>query len=170
MTTSTGNDPWALSGSFYSVIVKRSAVTRSYPGGVEAFEQREQPARKNGALFLIASMEAEAIEAVLVRLYDAGVIPGADVAVASLRHGPLVECPEIAFRSDGDLLFPKWTVNVDPDYAPEGSAADRWEPPELAPQPEPKEQRQTPQPPPGLTANQYYQWRGLHLTHEEEDE
>lgn len=170
MSTATDSDSWALSGSFYSVIVKRDAVVRSYPGGTEEFERCEQPAQKNGALFLLVSMDADGIDRHLSRLWEAGIVPGEDAAVGDMRHGPLLECPGIAFSSDGDLLFPRWTVNADTTYSPSGTAADRWQPPEHTLQPEPKVQRQTPQPPPGLTANQYYQWRGLHLTHEEEDE
>lgn len=162
MSISSDNDPWALPGIFYSVLVKRAAVARSYPGGVEAFERREQPIKKNGALFLLVSMDADGVDRHLLRLWEAGIVPGEDVAVGDMRQGPLLECPGIAFSSDGELLFPTWAVNVDPAYNPPGAAADRWQPPEpKAPPVTAIPAAQLPEQARKLTANQYYQLRGL---------
>ncbi|MDD3798295.1 MAG: hypothetical protein PHE36_03845 [Novosphingobium sp.] len=171
MTTTTDTDPWTLHGSFYSIIVKRAAVVRSYPGGVEAFERLEEPARKNGALFLLARMEPDGVDQALERLHRAGVVPGEDVAVLELASGPLLECPGVVFASDGDFFLPKWSVIADPDYIPSEAASMHWLPPE-APQPsqQPEATVRAVQPPRGLTANQYYQWRGLHSPDEEEDQ
>lgn len=108
------DDPWALPAIFYSIIVKREAVVRSYLDGPEEFEQRFQPARKNGALYLLTVMSLMDAEAVLGKLNENGVIPGEDIAVADMVQGPMLECPGLAFRRVGQLLNTRWWVNVAP--------------------------------------------------------
>jgi hypothetical protein len=105
-------DQWALSAAFYSVIIKRAAVIRSFPGEVEAFERHYQPPQKNGALFLLPMMSLDGVEHVLGRLAEAGVIPGEDVAVADMRHGPLLVCGGIEFENVADEWMAKWTVKI----------------------------------------------------------
>lgn len=108
------HDPWALPVVFYSIIVKRDAVTRSYPGGVDEFKRVHPPYRKNGALFLLAQMSRPDTEYVLSKLNDAGVIPGQDVAVGDMSGGAILECPGVRFWSDDSDAFPgRWFTNVD---------------------------------------------------------
>lgn len=110
------NDPWSLAGSFFSIVVKRAAVIQSFSGAVGSFERVHQPARKNGALFLLARMSLEDVETALAQLNEEGLVPGVDVAAAELHRGPILPCPGIVFTSSGDPLFPTWTVNVDPHF------------------------------------------------------
>jgi hypothetical protein len=111
--TETG-DPWALATSFYSIIVKREAVLRSFPGGVEEFERALEPPSKNGALYLMPRLSLDDVEHALRYLNGAGLIPGQDVAVAEMGSGPLLKCPGLIFRREGELLDVHWTVNVAP--------------------------------------------------------
>lgn len=106
------SDPWALQAKFYSIIIKRQAIIRSFPGGVEEFERVHSPG-KNGGLFQIACMSLQDTEYVLARLNDAGVIPGKDIGVIDMLEGPLLECPGIAFRCLGDGFPHAWAVNVE---------------------------------------------------------
>lgn len=120
----TASEP--LFVSLFSIIVKRAAVARSFPGDVEEFERVYEPARKNGALFLLVRMSLNDVDHVLDRLFAQGLIPGQDIAVAGMVQGPLLECPGVVFETDDteDVLFPSWTANVasDPE-APEAPEA-----------------------------------------------
>ncbi|MDE2563247.1 MAG: hypothetical protein KGL48_13475 [Sphingomonadales bacterium] len=104
-------DPWALPAAFFSIIVKRAAVVRSYPGGVERFERLYLP-RKNGALFLVTRMSTGDVEFVLEELNEVDVVPGQDLAVADMVHGPLLQCPGLTFACEEDEFAPRWSVNV----------------------------------------------------------
>lgn len=107
-------DPWALPIVFYSIIVKRDAVTRSFPGGVDEFERVHPPYCKNGKLFLLAQMSRQDTEYVLSKLNDAGVTPGQDVAVGGMTEGAILECPGVRFWTDDPDAFPgRWFSNVD---------------------------------------------------------
>jgi len=106
------SDPWAVPAHFYSIIVKRGAVVRSFPGGPEEFERLHQPSKKNGALYLLTVMSLSDAEQVLASLSDQGVLPGKDVAVVDMVQGPLLECSGLTFTSEGEGLETRWWVNV----------------------------------------------------------
>jgi hypothetical protein len=115
------NDPLYI--SFYSVVVKRSAVARSYPGGVEEFDRTFGAARSSDALSVMVAMSLSDVDWRLDRLFAAGLIPGADIAVAEMHHGPLLTCPGVAFSSNGIEFTPKWSaVAVE---GPEGAVGSR---------------------------------------------
>jgi hypothetical protein len=103
------NEP--LPVHLHSVIVKRSSVTKSYPGGLEEFD-RVHPSRQNEELSVLSAMSLSDVDWLLDKLFAAGLVPGVDVAVAEMRHGPILTCPGVAFRSDEAMFFPSWTVEV----------------------------------------------------------
>jgi hypothetical protein len=134
------NEPLGI--HFHSVIVKRSAVARSYQGGLEEFD-RVHPSRKNDELSAFSAMSLDDVDGRLDQLFAAGLVPGVDVAVAEMHHGPILTCPGTAFRSDDALFFPSWTVEAveAPDgavgswvgreaYTPDNAFGYYWQPPD----------------------------------------
>ena len=83
------SDPWALPAHFYSIIIKRQAIIRSFPGGVGEFERVHSPG-KNGALFQIGCMSHQDTDYVLSQLNDAGLRYShlaSDTLLAALEGG-----------------------------------------------------------------------------------
>lgn len=107
-------DPWAIPAAFHSVIVKRDAVTCRYPGGIEAFEQAFRPSRKNGALFLLLFLSKQEVDLALGQLEAAGLGVPEDAIAADANRGPLMDCPGLTFRSEGEGSETRWWVNVTP--------------------------------------------------------
>ena len=106
------NDPWALPAAFYSIIIKTSAIDRSFPGGREQFFRRHNPPYRNGALVCLLAMSIDDTEHILAELNQQGLIPGKDVAVADMVKGPLLKCPGLVFQSHGEDFPQSWTVNA----------------------------------------------------------
>jgi hypothetical protein len=75
-------------------------------------------------------MSLNDVEHVLGELDRGGVIPGRDVAVADMMHGPLLTCPGILFENVADDFTPEWKVNVsgesddEPEYRTTGGCSD----------------------------------------------
>ena len=154
------NDPLYI--SFYTIVVKRSAVVRSYPGGPEDFDRALEPSRRNRELFGFVRMSPADVDWTLDKLFAAGLVPGVDLAIGEMHHGPLLECPGVAFRSDGIEFVPKWTAeaveapegavgswNGQEAYTPGNALGYSWSPPaarhsEEAPEGEPPEQQTAP--------------------------
>lgn len=111
------NDPFHI--SFYTIIVKRSAVVRSYPGGPVEFDRALEPSRSNRELFGVVRMSPADVDWTLDKLFAAGLVPGVDLAVGEMHHGPLLTCPGVAFRSNGVEFVPEWTAEA--IEAPEGA-------------------------------------------------
>lgn len=117
------HQPWALPVVLHSIVVKRDAVTRRYPGGVEEFERDHAPYSKNGALFLLVQMSRQDTEYVLSKLNASGIVPGRDVAVGGMTEGAILECPGVRFwTTDSDAFPSRWFVDVD-DSAATGTLA-----------------------------------------------
>jgi len=108
------DDPLALHASFYSVVVKASAVTRSFPGGIEGFDAQLRITRRTTSLLLLVYMSVGDVEHVLDKLQRAGLEPGEDLAVGDMMLGPLLPCPGIVFEDVGDGPISKWTVTAIP--------------------------------------------------------
>lgn len=104
--------PWSLPVGCYSVIVKRDAIHRSFPGGVRAFEQTHKPTRKSWLLYLLMAFTREAADRVVARLAEDGLRPGVDVAVADKVRRPVLKCPGVVFIDYGHH---QWAV----DFVPE---------------------------------------------------
>lgn len=134
------SDPWALPAAFYSIIIKTSAIDRSFPGGREEFIRRFQPAYRNGALVGLLAMSTSDTERLLAELNRLGLVPGEDVAVADMVQGPLLECPGIAFQCLEESFPGSWVVNV----------ADGHSEPEMQPEDKPSAIDQTLSAVPGL--------------------
>lgn len=116
----------------YSVVVKREAVARCYPGGLEDFERTLQPVRSNADLYLLARMSLEDADSIFEKLHAAGLVPGEDFGLFGMFNGALLPCNGI--RPIGDERAPfvvEWRVQLDPDYVvpPEAGGYD-WQPPE----------------------------------------
>lgn len=104
-------DPWAIPAACYSIIVKRDAVIRSFPDGIEGFERAYSPA-KNGALFRVVCMNFQDLDAILQELEDNGLVAGRDVAAVDMMHGPLLESEGVVFTTNEYGLC--WWVNTQP--------------------------------------------------------
>lgn len=119
--------PETVDITFYSTLVLREAVARSYPGGLLAFERRFQPAQSTRALAKLVRMSVGDTEHLLGELNAAGLVPGVDVAVADMMQGPLLECPEIIIEGEDDLLG-RWLASAcgGPPDQPETPPGDEW--------------------------------------------
>lgn len=114
---------------FYSVIIKADAMERSVPGGRAAFEAHFGATDRNRDLTLLRRMSTEDVGWLLDELHEQGLVPGQDVAVADMTHGPMLGCPGLVFSSKGDLLNTQWFVAADEGAeAPAGNSW-RWIPP-----------------------------------------
>ena len=110
-------DPHPLLVAFMSVIVKRSAVTRSYPDGVEGFLTRHRPTLQDGQLFSLPCMSLDDVDHILALLNDEGIIPGEDIAVCDMHAGPLLYCDGIRLELDStDDFLGAWFTYCDPAY------------------------------------------------------
>lgn len=113
-----GNEPWALPMACFSIILKASAIDRSYPGGRPAFIDSYKPQFRNGALFLLVRLSLDDVDQALDHLNAQGLIPGTDLAVADMTHGPLVPCTGLTFTCEGEFPAMQWTVCVSSDRHP----------------------------------------------------
>jgi len=155
------NDPLFI--SFYTIIVKRSAVVRSYPGGPEEFDRVLEPSRSNRDLFGVVRMSPTDADWTLDKLFVADLVPGVDLAVGEMHHGPLLTCPGVAFRPNGMEFVPEWTAEAvealkgavrswdgRKAYTPGNALGYSWSPPatretQEAPNAEPPKPQATPQ-------------------------
>lgn len=106
------SDPWALPAHYLTIILKRDEVAKRYPGGTQAFEAKYNPAHKNGALYALIYMSSSDVDFVLSELEQEGLRAGEAIAVGDMVHGPLVECPDVAFTCNNEHLIGGWSVNV----------------------------------------------------------
>lgn len=104
---------WSLPTVCFSIVVKADAVDRSFPGGRDRFIALYRPQFRNGALFGLVAMSVDSVEHALGQLNDNGLLPGQDVAVGDMMHGPILSCPGVVFIRGGDEFMPRWCVNVD---------------------------------------------------------
>jgi hypothetical protein len=107
----TFSRPEALDITFYSILVLREAVVRSYAGGLKAFDQDFLPARPSQAIAKLVRMSAGDTEHLLGQLNAAGLVLGVDFAVADMMEGPLLECPGIIFEGT-DGFPPRWLASA----------------------------------------------------------
>lgn len=154
---------------FFSVVVKRAAVARSFPGGTDAFDRSFQPANSNDDMSTVTTMSWRDADCILGKLHAAGLTVGEDFGVMERWQGVLIPCHGIRSISRGgpgvfgDELFARLDENY--RYQPK-DVVFHWQPPE-PPKPAPVN------PPPlingrPMTAHQYYQWRSL--TSSEDDD
>lgn len=105
--------PGPLPIHFCTIVVKASAIDRSFPGGQKSFIGSHSPGSCNGTLFCIPSMGSEGVDWHLERLAGIGIVAGLDLAVADMLHGPLLECPGIVFTSSCELLLTSWMADLE---------------------------------------------------------
>ncbi|WP_121120058.1 hypothetical protein [Croceibacterium ferulae] len=131
MTSRIYFDPNPLPVHFQSVIVKRSAVARSYPDGVQAFIERYRPNCPEGQLFSLTCMSWEDVEYILAGWNGLGIIAGEDVAVCDMHLGPLLHCNGIRLEFDGaEEFFGTWFTFYDPAYVAPQVPKKQFGPPE----------------------------------------
>jgi hypothetical protein len=102
--------PGPLPIHFFTIVVKASAVDRSFPGGRKAFIGAHDPKSHNGSLFCLSSMGPESVDWHLTRLEAAGIVLGMDAALADMTDGPQVDCPGLLFKCEGDWFGARWSV------------------------------------------------------------
>jgi hypothetical protein len=125
------NDP--LYVSFYSIVVKRSAVTLNYPGGLKEFDRVLEPARSSDALSVVVRMSLADANLASVRLYEGGLTPGEDFGLYEMHNGALAPCNGVRVieQASETGLFQSRTVVADPSYRYEQAAEHyTWQPPE----------------------------------------
>ena len=94
----------------FPVIVKLSSVTRSFPGGLRAFEGVYSPIRKREVHLMVMTFTAQEALAKLADLKAHGLVPGVDIAVADDLGQPWITCAGIAFRRHRGSEYLRWMV------------------------------------------------------------
>lgn len=119
---------WFLPIGCFPVIVKLSSVTRSFPGGLTAFETTYSPIRKREVHLMVMTFTAQEAQAKLAELEAHGLMPGVDVAVADDLGQPWIACAGIAFRRHRGSEYLRWMVDeCEADEAVvEGSLPPAW--------------------------------------------
>jgi hypothetical protein len=105
--------PGPLPIHFFTIVVKTSALDRSFPGGRKAFIGAHDPGYYNGSLFCLSSMGPESVEWHVTRLEAAGITLGVDAVLADMTDGPEVECPGLLFTREGEGFDAQWTVDAE---------------------------------------------------------
>lgn len=124
-------DPHPLLVTFKSIIIKRSALARSYPGGVEGFISRYRLPPQVGQLSSLSCMSLYDVEDILAQLNKAGIISGQDIAVCDMHEGPLLHCNSIRFERDNTEDFLScWFAYYDPAYEAVEASGEPCAPPE----------------------------------------
>lgn len=91
-----------------TVLVKKSALRRAYPGGVEAFARDFRHGDEDARLLAFAFMASAEAWAFLDVLAAMGLRPGRDVALGDAFIGPLQPCAGIAFAQEEGCLMGGW--------------------------------------------------------------
>lgn len=105
------NKAWFLPVGCFPVIVKLSAVTRLFPGGLKAFETGYSPIRKREVHLMVMTFTAQEAQAKLAELEAHGLMPGVDVAAADDLGQPWIDCVGIAFRRHRGSEYLRWMVD-----------------------------------------------------------
>jgi hypothetical protein len=118
--------------SHYSIVIKREAVGKRFPGGTEEFDRIHEPARSNGALSILVRMSLLDADLVFQKLHSVGLVPQEDFGLVDMQQGVLVPCHGI--RGFGKELAPlvmAWSVQFDDSYRYQSEdVALEWQPPE----------------------------------------
>ena len=143
-------DPHApLLIGFFSVVVKRDAVTRRYPGGLEAFDRVHGAARGNQDLSLLVRMSMMDVDLVFRQLDASGLVAGEDFGLIEMHQGVLIACDGIrGISQEREPFVTEWWAHLDPAYVAEpGDSSRQWAAIESAAEPSPVPQ---PEPAPPL--------------------
>ncbi|MBC2665680.1 hypothetical protein H7F51_09100 [Novosphingobium flavum] len=118
--------------SFYSIVVKREAVTRSFPGGLDEFDRVHQAARANEHLSVLVRMSMLDVDLVFQKLHAAGLIPGEDFGLMEMHQGVLLACRGIrGIGKEREAFIMEWWAQFDPTYvAQPEDGVDQWVPPD----------------------------------------
>lgn len=94
--------------AFLTVVLKKSAVERVYPGGLAGFARDFDPGAEDAELLGLAFMASAEAWAFLDVLAAMGLRPGRDVALGDAFIGPLQPCAGIAFAQEEGCLMGGW--------------------------------------------------------------
>jgi len=125
-------DPRPLRVHAITIIVKYSAVVRSYPGGIAQFLARYRTPYRSGELIALSCMSLGSAGQVLAGLESVGIIPGQDVALCDIHRGPVVPCDGIRLEEANPGEVPAlWFAYFDASYTAPGAPAEPTGPSEL---------------------------------------
>lgn len=102
--------------SFTTAVVKKSAVRKHYPNGIEGFRRDHPGAREDAYLFGLASMSGGDLQETLDSLSAAGLDLTACCAIGEMFSGESEACPGIEF-CQLEQWPPRWEVRLIRDDA-----------------------------------------------------
>ena len=115
--------------SFITAVVKKSAVRKLYPAGIDGFRRDFPGAREDAYLFGLASMPGGEFQEILDRLTSAGLDLAHCCAIGEMFSGEDEACPGIKF-SQTVQWPPRWEAQLiwdDPEVmAEEGARLVGW--------------------------------------------
>lgn len=118
-------DPLPLRVRATTVIVKRSAVVRSYPGGAERFLAKYRTPYRSEELIALSCTSLGSAGQVMAGLESVGIIPGQDVALCDIHRGPVVPCDGIRLEEAEPGEAPaSWFAFFDPAYTAPAAPAE----------------------------------------------
>ena len=109
-----------------TVLVKKSAVRRSYLGGIRGFREDYPSVLEDGYLYGIVSMSGGGTQEILESLRAKGLHLESSCAVGDMFHGPIDNHPHFEFRCTTSDFPPQWEallVSDSPEVMAEDGAA-----------------------------------------------
>lgn len=107
----------AVPVAFHSVVVRRDAVAKRFPGGTDQFDRTFKSTRGNADLTLLVSMSMDDADLVFSKLHRAGLVPGDAFGLVGMHQGVMVPCHGVrAIGIERAPLVVEWLVQFDPDY------------------------------------------------------
>lgn len=109
--------PDTLPVSFSSIIVRSDIVDRHYRGGLSAFDERYDDAKRTAELRLLSYMSPSYAEDELEHLERNGLHLRQHLALADMILGELFRAPGIEFRDVSHGPVPHWLVSASQEVA-----------------------------------------------------
>ncbi len=109
--------------SFFSAVIKKSAVRKLYDGGEERFRGDYPFAGEDHQLFNIGCMSGGEFGEIVDDLVKAGLDYDNSFALGEMNFGESKPCPGIQFEKVSGGIFPRWSARLTSD-SPEVMAAE----------------------------------------------
>lgn len=90
---------------FMTVVLRKDAIDRVYPGGREAFRQ-SHPHDEDEHLVALSFMASSYVETFESSLAAIGFVRGRDYAIGEMFHGELLACDGVRFRQPRGFMTP----------------------------------------------------------------
>lgn len=105
----------AVRVSFFSAIIKKSAVRKLYKGGEAGFRGNYPFAAEDRHLFSVGSMSGGEFGEIIEALELAGLDSETSFALGEIHAGETKPCRDILFERVSNGMFPRWDARLTAD-------------------------------------------------------